>query len=81
MEKTGLLIQDAYFNDVDFDRFHHFGHGNYTDIADFARSSNVEVLALYHHNPKYNDNILTRMEGDAQAFNKAFLARERGVLL
>lgn len=77
IKDTKLLIQDAYFNDEDFDAFRHFGHGKYKDVAMLAQSSNVESLALYHHNPKYNDAFLKKMEKDAQAiFNKAFLSRE-----
>ena len=78
---TPLLIQDAYFCDHDFKQFQFFGHGSYHHVAAFARDHDVGNLALYHHNPRYTDDDLKKMEGDARALHpRAFLSHEGMIL-
>lgn len=77
VQDTPLLIQDAYFSDEDFGKFHFFGHGSYRHVAEFAQHYHVGRLALFHHNPRYTDADLRAMEQQAQAYHsKSFLTYE-----
>jgi phosphoribosyl 1,2-cyclic phosphodiesterase len=54
-----------------------WGHSTITMAADFAKAANVKQLALFHHEPVYEDWTIAQNEQDAKKrFSNAFAAYE-----
>lgn len=68
-----LLIYDAQYTDPHYlglapglPATKGWGHSTVTMAADFARAANVKQLALFHHEPAYEDWTVAQNELDAQ---------------
>ena len=54
-----------------------WGHSTITMAADFAKAAGVKRLALFHHEPTYEDWTITQNEADAKKrFPNSFAAFE-----
>lgn len=54
-----------------------WGHATWRDATDVARAAGVKRLALFHHDPRRNDDGVDRIEADARAaFPDCVAARE-----
>lgn len=72
-----LIIFDTMYDVDDIHKHRGWGHSSWKEACDFARDVNAKALALFHHNPAYNDKKLLDIEQKAKAvFPGAFLARE-----
>jgi phosphoribosyl 1,2-cyclic phosphodiesterase len=72
-----LLIHDAQYTPEDYVSKQGFGHSTPQMAAELARAAGVKQLALFHHDPAYDDEIVHDLEEQAQAlFKNAFAARE-----
>ncbi len=68
-----LLIYDAQYTDPHYlglapglPATKGWGHSTVTMAADFAKAANVKQLALFHHEPAYEDWTIAQNELDAQ---------------
>jgi ribonuclease BN (tRNA processing enzyme) len=81
IESTDLLIQDTTFTEADLQTHATWGHASIEKTALLSKEASVRWLALYHHNPLYNDEKLLMNEKRAQAiFPNAFLSYENQAL-
>ncbi len=70
-----LLIHDAHF--VDSNDMPDWGHSSWSKAIEVARAAGVRRLALFHHSPDSDDDMLERREREAQAdFSALLLSRE-----
>jgi ribonuclease BN (tRNA processing enzyme) len=77
-QDTDLLIHDAHFSQQDYVAGKQgWGHSTPEMACEVARQCGARKLALIHHAPTYSDDMLARMEQDAQQlFSAAFTAYE-----
>jgi ribonuclease BN (tRNA processing enzyme) len=72
-----LLIHDAQYSAEDYMSKQGFGHSTPQMACEVARAAEVKRLALFHHDPAYDDESVHDLEEQAQAlFGGAFSARE-----
>jgi phosphoribosyl 1,2-cyclic phosphodiesterase len=64
-DKADLLIHDAQYTDEEFAVKAHWGHSTVEFALAVARSSGAERLALFHHDPTHDDDLLDEMAADA----------------
>jgi phosphoribosyl 1,2-cyclic phosphodiesterase len=72
-----LLIHDAQYSLEDYVLKQGYGHSTPQMACEVARAAGVKHLALFHHDPAYDDESVHDLEEQAQAlFSGAFSARE-----
>jgi phosphoribosyl 1,2-cyclic phosphodiesterase len=72
-----LLIHDAQYSAEDYASKQGFGHSTPQIACEVARAAGAKRLALFHHDPGYDDESVHELEEQAQAlFKGAFSARE-----
>jgi len=72
-----LLIHDAQYSQEDYLLKQGFGHSTPQMACEVARAAGVKRLALFHHDPFYDDECVHDLEEQAQAlFGGTFSARE-----
>lgn len=75
-----LLIHDAQYTDAEFAVKAHWGHSTVDYALEVARQAGVRRLALFHHDPTHDDDLLDELarqaaEGAGGAFD-VFMAAE-----
>jgi phosphoribosyl 1,2-cyclic phosphodiesterase len=86
--EASLLIHDAQFTNDEYPRHVGWGHSGISDTLAFARRVGAHRLALFHHDPMHEDDMLDRfvteaaeewmaLGGDPSALD---IARERQLL-
>lgn len=58
-----LLIHDAQFTDAEFDAKPEWGHCTIAYAIEVARQAEVSRLALFHHDPSHDDEMLDALVG------------------
>lgn len=72
-----LLIHDAQYSLEDYLLKQGFGHSTPQMACEVARAAGAKRLALFHHDPSYDDESVHDLEEQAQTlFSGAFSARE-----
>ncbi|MEJ5223348.1 MAG: MBL fold metallo-hydrolase [Anaerolineales bacterium] len=78
-----LLIHDAQYTEAHYLGLNGgrstqgWGHSTAAMACDLARAADARRLALFHHDPTYDDALIAQIEREAQArFAGAFAARE-----
>ncbi|MFC2170651.1 MBL fold metallo-hydrolase [Calditrichota bacterium] len=72
-----LLIHEAMYTDEELKTRKGWGHSSWEQAVEVAERAEVEMLALFHHDPDHDDEFLDKIEEDARArFPASFLARE-----
>lgn len=83
-----LLIHDAQYTDDEYEGKNGtgpckkgWGHSTYAAAAKIAKAAGARQLALFHHDPTHDDEMVEKMERDARTlFAQTFAARERQVV-
>jgi phosphoribosyl 1,2-cyclic phosphodiesterase len=76
-----LLIYDAQYSPEEYPSKVGWGHSTYEAAVALAKAAGVRRLALFHHDPRRNDDGVRELEERAQAaFRDCFAARE-GLIL
>lgn len=76
-EGADLLIHDAQYTDEEYPRHRGWGHSTWAQAVAAARLAGVGRLALFHHDPRRDDDAIAVMEDRARArLPGAFAARE-----
>jgi phosphoribosyl 1,2-cyclic phosphodiesterase len=80
-EGVDLLIHDAQYTEDEYRGIGTFarkgwGHSAWTDAVNVAAQAQVGKLALFHHDPRRNDDAVAVIEAQAAARYRAFAARE-----
>ncbi|MFA6317577.1 MAG: response regulator [Elusimicrobiota bacterium] len=53
-----ILISEAQYTDEEYAVKRSWGHSTFTDVLDLAAKAQVKKLALYHHDPAHNDEMM-----------------------
>jgi phosphoribosyl 1,2-cyclic phosphodiesterase len=76
-----LLIHDAQYSQPDYASRQGFGHSTAKMACELAHAAGVKRLALFHHDPTYDDEMIQDMQEQSQTdFKNSFAARESQVL-
>ncbi len=77
-EGADMVIFDGMFCMSDYCNHAGWGHSTWMKGVELCRAANVTSLAVFHHNPCYDDDRLEEMEHQLQQeMPTAFIARER----
>jgi phosphoribosyl 1,2-cyclic phosphodiesterase len=68
--KVDLLVADAQYTDAEYKTKRGWGHSSISHVLGLARDAGVRTLALFHHEPAYDDRTLDRVEREARAMAK-----------
>jgi phosphoribosyl 1,2-cyclic phosphodiesterase len=72
-----LLIHDAQYSEEDYAQKQGYGHSTPQMACELARVAGAKQLALFHHDPGYDDESVHDLEEQAQGlFKNSFAARE-----
>ncbi len=72
-----LLIHDAQYTPEQFAAMKHWGHSTWEEAVRVAEECGVKQLALFHHDPKHDDEAVAAIEALAKKrFENSFAARE-----
>ncbi|MDP8208477.1 MAG: MBL fold metallo-hydrolase [Candidatus Electryonea clarkiae] len=72
-----LLIHDAMYTNEQLKTRKGWGHSSWEQAVEVAERAEVQLLALFHHDPDHDDTFLDKIEEDArERFPASFLARE-----
>jgi phosphoribosyl 1,2-cyclic phosphodiesterase len=84
---ASLLVHDAQYTEADLPLKLGWGHSIVSSVLELGRTSSVNTIALYHHDPDRDDDALEMIDTAAQAWWKqhvgagaAIVAREGLVL-
>jgi ribonuclease BN (tRNA processing enzyme) len=61
-DKADILIHDAQYTAVEYEKHTGWGHSSYEHAIDAARRAEVKKLLLFHHDPNRNDEQLETLE-------------------
>jgi phosphoribosyl 1,2-cyclic phosphodiesterase len=76
-QNADLLIHDAQYLPEEFPQRKGWGHSTWEKAVEVARKCGVKQLALFHHDPRHDDQALAGIEVAARKhFPQAFAARE-----
>lgn len=72
-----LFIYDSAYTREEYMQKRGWGHSTHIRGAELAKSAGVGQLALFHHDPSHDDDLVARIEAEAQTiFKNAFAARQ-----
>ena len=76
-QDADLLIYDAQYTPEDYPNHKGWGHSTWVEACLVAKDAKVKQLALFHHNPAYNDRIFFEVVQRARReFENTLGARE-----
>ena len=78
-KNSDMLIHDSHFSNEDLEKFKGWGHSSYGEAIDVANKANVKTLVLFHYNPNYNDDEVSRIEKEAKKIFKNTVASKQGL--
>jgi phosphoribosyl 1,2-cyclic phosphodiesterase len=67
MRNADLVIHDAQYTPEEMPKKKHWGHSSYEYAVELAGAAGVRQLALTHHEPAHNDDLLKEIEQRARA--------------
>jgi phosphoribosyl 1,2-cyclic phosphodiesterase len=77
IEGADLVIYDATYTDEEFPAKIGWGHSTWQEGLRLCRAANAKSLAIFHHDPSHDDDVMQNIEADARAsWSHAFVARE-----
>ena len=71
LKDTDLLIHDAQYTADEYKTKMGWGHSSIEYVTDVAVAANVGQLALFHHDPLHDDEMMSKLEEAARARVKA----------
>jgi phosphoribosyl 1,2-cyclic phosphodiesterase len=80
-ENTDLLVLDSQYTLGEAIEKYDWGHTSYSMAVDFAAEWNVKTLALFHHEPLYNDRKIFGMLNSAEWYRARLGKKQFRVVL
>ena len=73
-----ILVHETYFSEDEISKIKlNTGHSSPKGAASIAKEANVKKLYLFHINPEYSDEEISKMERDArEVFKNSFAAKD-----
>jgi ribonuclease BN (tRNA processing enzyme) len=63
-----LYIREAQYTDDEYRTKVGWGHSTWSDVLESAHDTNARQLALYHHDPLHDDEIMDGIVNDCHAY-------------
>lgn len=77
IEGADLVIYDSTYSDDEFAAKAGWGHSTWQEGIRLCQSAGVKQLAIFHHDPDHDDEVMARIErAAAEAWSGALVARE-----
>jgi phosphoribosyl 1,2-cyclic phosphodiesterase len=76
-----LLVYDAQYTPLEYEKRHGWGHSTWRDAVSVAREANIPQVILFHHDPAHNDATLDAILAEAQTEFPGTLAAREGMTL
>jgi phosphoribosyl 1,2-cyclic phosphodiesterase len=74
---ANLVIYDSTYTDQEFFRYAGWGHSTWQQGVRLCQAAQVEQLAIFHHDPDHDDNVMDRIAEEAHdMWPDAFVAKE-----
>lgn len=81
IEGADMVIYDSTYNDDEFPSKIGWGHSTWEEGVRLCKAANVKRLAIFHHDPDHEDQIMEEIEETARnTWEGAFVARENMVV-
>jgi phosphoribosyl 1,2-cyclic phosphodiesterase len=81
IEGADLMIYDSSFTDDEFPNFIGWGHSTWEEAVRLAQAAHVKRVAVFHHEPSRDDDVLDAIGEAAQRmYSGALIAREGDTL-
>jgi len=77
-QEADLLIFDSQYTPEDYEKHRGWGHSTWLEACDVAREAKVSQLALFHHNPVYNDRVFHQIVQQARRKFENTIGAEEG---
>lgn len=65
-----LLIIDAQYSNEKYQHKQGWGHSRYSDVLEMGMAAGVKKLALFHHDPTHNDDLMDNIVSECQSIIK-----------
>lgn len=80
-QDADMLIYDAQYTPEEFEQKRGWGHSTHLAAARLGQLANVKRVMLYHHDPSHNDQMLDKMEQEAQAVYAPCQLAKEGLIM
>ena len=71
-KEAELVLFDAQYQDEDFERRRGYGHSTSTHAKIFMEKTGAKKMLLIHHDPRYTDETIKRMEENLACENMTY---------
>ena len=68
MEGSDLLISEAQYTGDEYKYKKSWGHSTFQDVLDLASKAKVKQLALFHHDPTHNDELMDKYVAESEEY-------------
>ena len=77
IEGSDLVIYDSTYTEEEYKLKVGWGHSTWNVGVDLCQTANVRKMAIFHHDPDHEDDIMDKIEAEAKAvWSNTFAARE-----
>ena len=78
-KSVNILIHDSHFTREDLPKHKGWGHSSWENAVELAKVANVNKLILFHFNPEYSDETVSRIEQKAKKNFTNTVAAKQGM--
>lgn len=79
IEGSDLVIYDSTYTEEEFPTKIGWGHSTWNEGVALCQAANVKRMAIFHHEPAHEDDIMDKIEAEAQGVWKDCFAAREGV--
>ena len=81
VKDSDLMIFDAMYTPDEYKIFKGWGHSTWLEAAKLTKAANIKKTALFHHAPPHNDEMMRKIEQDAQKEDSRLFAAKENMSL
>lgn len=74
-----LMIYDSNYTDDEWPARRGWGHSTWQEGVRLANQARARNLALFHHDPEHNDDVLDRVAAEARAHHRSAVVAAEGM--
>lgn len=79
ISKSDLLIYDSTYKDEEFKNHIGWGHSTWQEGVRLSNYSKIKKYAIFHHNPDNKDNVMKKIEEEANLIGNNILVAKEGM--
>ncbi len=76
-----LMIYDSTYTDEEFPCYRDYGHSTWQEGVRIAEAAGVGRLAIFHHDPSHDDDMMDRIAAEAEALRPGTVVAREGMVL